>query len=451
MKAFLAFLLGLLLVGLVMSLAQVHAAQSAQPKAVSPANLLPAAQAAKLIAADGVGGDNLGYSVAASSDMFVVGAFGDDSSKGSAYVFVKPSGGWSGTLTQTAKLVASDGATNDLFGFAVAIGGDTIAVGAVGDNGRGSAYIFVKPGSGWSGTLTETAKLSAADGAGGDSFAGTLALNGDTLVAGAPFDTIGPNTQQGSAYIFVKPGSGWVTTSTFTAKLTASDGITNDVFGGSVALSGDTLVAGAPGYFSEPSLDAAYVFVKPSSGWVTTSTFAAKLTASDGVGTDVFGFSAAISGDIVVVGASDDDSNKGSTYIFVKPGGVWSGTLTETAKLTASDGAAGDRFGLSVAIISDTMVVGAPGDDSGRGSAYLFVKPSGGWVTTATFAAKLTASDGATDNFFGFSTAINGETVVIGAQGNDGDRGSAYVFSNYVFSKPILYLPVILRKKAGGD
>jgi hypothetical protein len=433
MKAILALLLGLLLVGLVVSLAQVHAAQSAQPKVVSLANLLPSAQAAKLTASDGVGGDNLGYSVAASGDTFVVGAFGDDSSKGSAYVFVKPSEGWKGTLTQTAKLVASDGITDDLFGFAVAISGDTIVVGAVGDNGsRGSAYVFVKPSGGWSGTLTETAKLTAADGAGGDNFAGTLALNGDTLVAGAPIDTIGANTQQGSAYVFVKPGSGWVTTSTFTAKLTASDGITNDTFGGSVALSGDTLVAGAPGFFSEPGPDAAYVFVKPSSGWVTTSTFAAKLTASDEVGTDVFGFSAAISGDIVVIGASDDDGNKGSAYIFVKPGGGWSGTLTETTKLTASDGVAGDRFGLSLA--------GAPGDTSGQGSAYVFVKPSGGWVTTATFAAKLTASDGAANNFFGFSMATNDETVVIGAQGNDGNRGSAYVFS-----QPLLYLPVILR------
>ncbi|MBE7556968.1 MAG: FG-GAP repeat protein [Anaerolineales bacterium] len=441
MKALLAFLLGLGLVGLVMSLAQVHAAQPVPPKMASLATLLPSAQAAKLTASDGVGGDNLGYSVAASGDTFVVGAFGDDSSRGTAYVFVEPGGGWSGALTQTAKLVASDGVTGDLFGFAVAITGDTIVVGAVGDNSsRGSAYVFAKPGSGWSGTLTETAKLTTADGTGGDTFAATVALNGDTLAAGAPADTIGSHSRQGSVYIFVKPSGGWVSTSTFTAKLTASDGITDDIFGGSVALSGDTLVAGAPGYFSEPGPDAAYVFVKPGSGWVTTSTFAAKLTASDGVGTDVFGFSAAISGDTVVIGASDDDSRKGSTYIFVKPGGSWSGSLTETAKLTAADGTAEDRFGLSVTVISDTVMTGAPGDDSGRGSAYLFAKPGGGWVTTATFAAKLTVSDGAADNFFGFSLAASDETVVIGAQGHAGARGSAYVFS-----RPFLYLPLILR------
>ena len=443
MKAFLAFLLGLLLVGLVvMSLAQARATQSAQPEAVSQANLLPLAQTAKLIASDGAGDDNLGYSVAASNDTIVIGAFGDDSSKGSAYVFVKPAGGWEGTLAHTAKLVASDGAASDLFGFAVAISGDTIVVGAVSNNSsRGAAYVFVKPNRGWNGVLSETAKLTAADGAPGDNFAGTVTIDGDTLVAGAPIDTIGANTQQGSSYIFVKPGGGWVTTSTFTAKLTASDGVANDAFGGSVTLSDDTLIVGAPGFSEQPDPDAAYIFVKPSGGWVTTSTFAAKLTASDGVGTDVFGFSAAISNDFIVVGALDDDGKKGSAYIFVKPDGGWSGALTETAKLSASDGAAGDRFGLSLAVISDTIIAGAPGDDSGQGSAYIFVKPSSGWGPTSTFAAKLTAPDGAPDNFFGFSMATSGETAVIGAQGNDGNRGSAYVFVSGTF----LYLPMIVR------
>ena len=437
MKVLFAFLSGLSLVGLVMSLAQV---QAARPNLASLTGLLPSAQVAKLTASDGLGDDNLGYSVAASGDTVLVGAFGDDGSQGAAYVFVKPGGGWRGTLTQTAKLVASDGAAMDLFGFAVAISSDTIVVGAVGNNSGGdAAYVFVKPAGGWSGTLTETAKLTAG-GAGGDTFAGTLALEGDTLVAGAPTSTIGPNSQQGAVYIFVKPGGGWVTTSTFTARLTASDGITNAAFGGSLALSGDTLIAGAPGFSTEPDPDAAYVFVKPGGGWVTTSTFAAKLTASDGVGTDVFGFSAAISGDVVMVGAPDDDSNQGSTYIFVEPGGGWNGALTETAKLTASDGAAEDRFGLSLAVISDTVVVGAPGDDSGLGSAYMVVKPDGGWVTTDTFAARLTASDGAIDNFFGFSAAASDGAVVIGAQGHDGARGSAYVFSQAFF-----YLPVILR------
>jgi len=144
MKAFLAFLLGLLLVGLVVSLVQVQAARMAQPKAVSLANLLPLAQAANLTASDGVGDDNLGYSVAASGGTLVVGAFGDDSSKGSAYVFVKPGGGWVTTDTFAAKLTASDGAANNFFGFSTTTSGETVVIGAQGNDGnRGSAYVFV--------------------------------------------------------------------------------------------------------------------------------------------------------------------------------------------------------------------------------------------------------------------------------------------------------------------
>ncbi|MCB0213211.1 MAG: FG-GAP repeat protein [Anaerolineae bacterium] len=441
MRVILAFLLGSMLVVLTIGLIHTNAAQAMQPQTVTPPNLLPAALAAKLAASDGVMDDNLGYSVAANGDTIVVGAFGDNNSKGSVYVFVKPSGGWRNTLTETAKLIASDGTAGDLFSFAVAIRDDTIVAGAVGDNSsQGAAYVFVKPNGGWSGTLTETAKVTAADGGGGDAFASALAINSDTLVAGAPTQTIGPNANQGSAYIFAKPTGGWVTTSTFTAKLTAADGMTEDAFGGSLALSGDTLVVGAPGFYDEPGLDAAYIFQKPGGGWVTTSTFTAKLTASDGVGTDVFGLSATISNDVVVLGAADDDNKKGSIYIFDKPNSGWSGTLTETAKITASDRAAGDRFGVSLSVISDTIVVGAPGADSGQGSAYLFVKPNNGWVTTSTFAAKLTASDGAADNFFGFSTAINSDTVVIGAQGYDGARGAVYVFS-----QPLFYFPIIFR------
>jgi hypothetical protein len=109
----------------------------------------------------------------------------------------------------------------------------------------------------------------------------------------------------------------------------------------------------------------------------------AKLTASDGAAGDRFGIAVAISGDTVVVGANFDDSpnvDQGSAYVFVKPGGGWTGALTESEKLTASDGAAGDDFGFSVAISGDTLVVGADSDDillnAGQGSAYVFASPA---------------------------------------------------------------------------
>jgi len=134
--------------------------------------------------------------------------------------------------------------------------------------------------------------------------------------------------------------------------------------------------------------------------------------------------------------------------------------FVEQAKLTASDGAAGDEFGFSVAISGDTVVVGADGDNSDQGSAYVFVKPGGGWATTSAFTAKLTASDGAAGDYFGASVAISGDTVVVGADGDNSDQGSAYVFGNPVSTValtvsgsgpgPALINPVLVRYSLQG-
>ena len=385
-----------------------------------PLMIDPLIQKAKLTASDGAGNDQFGYSVSASGDTVVVGALGDDSNKGSAYVFVKLSGGWS-NMTQTAKLTASDGVGVDLFGYSVSVSGDTVVVGASRDDSqKGSAYVFVKPSGGWS-NMTQTAKLTASDGVGDDYFGYSVSASGDTVVVGASCD----DSQKGSAYVFVKPSGGW-SNMTQTAKLTASDGVGDDYFGHSVSASGDTVVVGAS---RDDSLKgSAYVFVKPSGGW-SNMTQTAKLTASDGVGVDFFGISVSVSGDTLVVGACNDDSYQGSAYVFVKPSGGWS-NMTQTAKLTASDGAADDEFGSSVSVSGDTVVVGASDDDSDQGSAYVFVKPSGGW-SNMTQTAKLTASDGVGDDYFGSSVSVSGDTVVVGAYGDDDNgssSGSAYVF-----------------------
>jgi len=288
----------------------------------------------------------------------------------------------------------------------------------------------------------EIAKLTAGDGAANDIFGRSVAISGDTIVVGAQSDDIGSNSNQGSAYVYVKPVGGWATTSTFTAKLTASDGSANDEFGTSAAIGGDTIVVGAQydSVGSNNNQGSAYVYVKPGGGWATTSTFTAKLTASDGSANDRFGISAAIGGDTIVVGAQYDsvgsNSNQGSAYVYVKPEGGWATTSTFTAKLTASDGAANDEFS-KVGISGDTIVVGAIwhdiGSNSNQGSAYVYVKPGGGWATTSTFTAKLTASDGAANDEFGISVGISGDTIVVGAYrdsiGANGNQGSAYVFS----------------------
>ena len=312
-------------------------------------------------------------------------------------------------MTETAKLTVSNGA----FGNSVAISGDTVVVGAVGTD---SAYVFVKSGH-WS-DMTETAKLTASDGAEDDGFGNFVAISGDTVVVGAP----GSDFSKSSAYVFVKSGN-W-SDMTETAKLTVSDWAAGDWFG-PVAISGDTVVFGAYGDDDNGNNSgSAYVFVK--SGHWSDMTETAKLTASDGAAGDWFGASVAISGDTVVVGAYWDDG-KGSAYVFVKSG-HWS-DMIETAKLTASDGEYFDNFGASVAISGDTVMVGAYWDDDNgndSGSAYVFVK-SGHW-SDMTEPAKLTASDGAEDDGFGLSVAISGDTVVVGAPGYDDNKGSAYVF-----------------------
>jgi hypothetical protein len=204
------------------------------------------------------------------------------------------------------------------------------------------------------------------------------------------------------------------------AELTASDGLTNTGFGYPVAVSGNTLVVGGAG--GDGELGAAYVFVKPATGWANM-TETAELTASDAQKTSSVGISVAISGNTIVVGLPCEtiDSNQfqGSAYVFVEPTGGWT-NMTQTAELTASDGGAGNFFGLSVAIGKHIIVVGSPDRASSSpqdsGAAYVFVEPKIGW-RHATQTAKLTASDGVVQALLGSAVAINagGDTVMVGA------------------------------------
>jgi len=373
-------------------------------------------QQLKLTASDGAALDFLGTSVAVSGDTAVVGAT-KFTSLDSAYVFVRSGATW----TQQQKLTASDGASADEFGTSVAISGDTVVVGAffddVGFTDQGSAYVFVRSGTTW----TQQQKLTAGDGAALDQFGTSVAISGDTVVVGAEFDGVG-FSNQGSAYVFVRSGTTW----TQQQKLTASDGALNDEFGFSVAISGDTVVVGAiiDNVGANSNQGSAYVFVRGGASWTQQQ----QLIASDGAAGDLFGRSVAISGDTVVVGADGDDvgfTDQGSAYVFVRSGTAW----TQQQKLTASDGAGSDQFGISVAISGDTVVVGVPFEQNLQGSAYVFVRSGTAW----TQQQKLTASDGAADDAFGLSVGISGDAVVIGANRDDvganTDQGSAYVFA----------------------
>jgi hypothetical protein len=352
-------------------------------------------QQAELTASDGLPRDLFGHSVAISGSTVEVGAPDANTDTGAAYVFVASGSTWS----QQAELTASDGAEGDYFGSSVAISGSTLGVGADGsDSGAGAAYVFVSSGSFWS----QQAELTASDAAASDEFAQSVAISGSTVVVGAP----GNNASRGAAYVFVLPSQ--------QAELTASDGAGSDRFGYSVALSGSTAVVGADGKNS--GTGAAYVFVHTGTGWSQQ----AELTASDGAEGDEFGFSVGVSGSTVMVGAPGKNSSTGTVYVFLHTSAGWS----QKAELTASDHAAGNAFGASVAIDRSTAVVGAPDKSSGTGAAYVFVRPTSSWSQRA----ELTASDAATDDFFGDSVAISGSTPVIGADGNDSGTGAAYVF-----------------------
>jgi len=296
----------------------------------------------------------------------------------------------------------------------------------------------------------QQAKLTASDGVANAGFGFSLSVSNDGCEI-----VVGVESSE-AAYVFVKPAGGW-TNMTQVAEMTASDGTSSSRFGQSVGMSGDgtTIAVGSPG-LSERSGGAVYVFVKPSGGWATTSTFTAKLTDQD---TNVLNLgltSVSISGDgsTIVAGAPLNESlvASGTADVFVKPGGGWTTTSTVTAALAVSDDLDLGRLdlGWSVAVSGDgsTVVAGAmllASTVNGQalaltGGAYVYVKPSGGWATTDNFTAQLTNWEAQSGDVLGTSVAINndGSIILAGApsfpnQDNDFSPNQGRVS---VFSKP---------------
>ncbi len=325
---------------------------------------------------------------------------------------------------QLAELTASDGGAGDQLAESVAVSGNTVVLGApqapVGSNNQeGCAYVYVKPASGW-GNSTQLAKLTPSDGGPAVHFGGSVAIDGDTIVVGEPYAKIGSHGNQGAAYIFVKPAGGW-TDMTETAKLTASDGQVFDLLGASVAIQGRLVVAAAPfaTVQSVGSAGAVYVFLKPATGW-KDGTQNAKLTASNPKFGAELGYSVSISGQAIAAGAPNySGQGSGAAYVFVKPASGWK-DMNQAAELTASQGTSGDLLGFSASIIGDTVVAGAPDTviDSKKeqGAAYVWVKPASGWKNEIQ-KARLIASDGVVGNFFGFGVSVAKKTVLVGAIG----------------------------------
>ena len=374
----------------------------------------------KVLASDGLNGNYFGSSVAIDRDYAVIGAFGDDdngSNSGAVYIFHRTGNVWS----EHAKLTASDGEQNDVFGRSVSIDGDYVVVGAdwSDDNGEhsGSAYIFHRIGTTW----VEEAKLTASDAATMDYFGYSVSISGDYVVVGAHRNDVN-GVETGSAYIYQRTGHTWLEQQ----KISASDGEDGDLFGFSVSIDGDYILVGA--YVADGSgYNPSYIFHRFGSVWFEQ----AILSSNDATNGDCYGKSVYLDGDYAVIGAYGDDdngSNSGAAYIFHRNGITWS----EQAKISASDGSYSDNFGIRVSISGNYAVISAYHDNdlgADSGSVYIFNRLGSTW----TEQQKLTASDGEAYDLFGYSVCIDDDYVIVGAHYDDdsGDNsGSSYVFCN---------------------
>lgn len=360
----------------------------------------------------------------------------------------------------------------DWFGSSVACDGTTMLVGAtqedssaIGVNGSegpaaledsGAAYVFVRTGSTWA----SQAYIKASNPGAGDHFGGAVALSGDTIAVSAYSEdssAVGVNgsqvnngaTDSGAVYIFVRSGGTW----TQQAYIKASNTDPNDNFGVAVALHGDTLAVGA---WNERSLStgvngdqsdnsaaltgngagAVYVFARSGTTWTQQS----YLKASNADAGDGFGNCVALHGDTLAVGApmesggaqgiggdeSDDSAGaSGAVYVFERTGSTW----TQSAYIKASNAAAGDVFGVRVALSLDTLIVGAVGEGSaatgvdgdqsdnsapGSGAAYVFVRSGASWAQQAYIKAVNLCRE------FGATLALHGDLLCVGAPAENG-------------------------------
>lgn len=390
---------------------------------------------ASLLAGEGVTYDRFGEAVDIEGDTAVVGVpnlevnghFG----QGAAYVFTRSGAAW---LPQQ-KLIAGDGATDDCFGQAVAISGDSILIGAPGASvgsgtDQGAAYIFTRSGSLWS----EQRKLSATGGGTNDQFGASVALERDSAVVGAYLHNVGAPNHKGSVYVFTGSGTEW----TQQAQLTANDGQPEDLFGWTLAISGNTIVVGVPyaDVNTVPDHGSAYVFTRNGTAWSQQ----ASLTVPTEPGVGCLGGSVAILNDTLFLGAEwtevDGVYSQGAGFVFTRSGTTWS----QKARLTAFDAEEGGGFGASAAFDGNLLVVGARGPEA----AYVFTRFGSAWFSLG----KLIAYDGSYDDEYARSAAISGTRVLLGARnasiGSDGGEGAAYFYDLTIHMHQI-FLPMTLR------
>lgn len=362
-------------------------------------------------------GEMFGYSVAISCHSAIVGVRYDTEAApggGAAHVFVRSGFAW----THQAKLLAADAAMADYLGFATAISGDTAVAGAPyadvsSQDDAGAVYVFTRAGTNW----TQQQKLTASDAGSDDNFGQTLAISGDTIIVGAPYDYVG-TVKSGSAFVFTRTAGHW----TQQAKLSAPTPSANMEFGGHVAISGDTVIIGA---YRDPekgkNAGAAYVFTRSGTAWILQQ----QLTAADAQPYDWFSHGGvAISGDWAAVSQLEGGGMRdfSSVYLFRRSGGHWEQDQKIAAKPDWDP-----KFACSIALSGRHLVVGSCYDGAAgelAGAAYLYEYREGDWKPMA----KLCASDTGPQNLFGNCVAIDGGYFVCSAVKKNAQTGAAYAF-----------------------
>jgi hypothetical protein len=374
----------------------------------------------RLVANDGITGDQFGVSVTVSGTAVAVGSINGETlgtNSGSVYVYRFNGSTWN----QEQELNSNDETTGDRFGNSVTISGSAVIAGTPRDDDdatdSGSATVFRFGGSSWG----EEQKLTASTAGDGDRFGQSVGLSGNVAVAGGSFNDLSEGNA-GSAYVLRHNGASWAEEQ----QLLASDANLDDRFGAAVGVDADVVICGAP-FADTGAADsgASYVYRYDGTTWVEEQ----KLTATDAAASDRFGGAVAVSADAIIVGADQDDLAAGSAYIYRFDGFT---TWTQEQKLTKSIPVASDQFGLAVDIDGNVAVVGCLQDGTAAangGAAYVFRHNGTSWIQEQV----LTASDASANDLLGVSVDVDGDQIIVGSiNGDDApltNTGAAYVYT----------------------
>jgi len=375
-----------------------------------------------ILAGDGKAEDYFGFSAAIDGTTVLIGAYKADIDgvidAGVAYVYVLGDKGW----YQQAKLVADPIFAEDTVGGNVALKNDVAMLGVMRRDYKGKDSGAVVSFERESNTWAQSQIFTAPDAKPGDAFGQTIALTEKFLVIGAPRnDALGVDS--GAAYIYKRENGTWL----YQEKITAIDGAAGDLFGISVAIDSSTLLVGADLHDEKAeNAGAAYVYVLDDNQWKQE----AKLVASDGGKTDIFGVRVSISENTALISARRDDIDElgidaGSAYIFVRDGNTWA----QEVKLTSPDGAADDRFGRGVALNGDTAIISAMNHDANgvdTGAVYVYKKGTSGWDYTS----KIVAKNSMPGDRFGWNVALSNGVAVVATPNHDAngqESGAVYI------------------------